>query len=74
MHTFYNIQNEILRIIFTPYGDAISLSKNQLLTLDAEISQWKWGISGQLGPKPKPFSKFKEWKAAEHKIYSLSYS
>ena len=74
MHTFYNIQKELLRIILGPYDDAFSLSKHDVQMLDNEISGWKWGISGQLGPKPKPLIKFKEWKAAEHKTFSISHS
>lgn len=38
------------------------------------LSAWKWEISGQLGPKPKLLSKYKDWKSAHHKTFSISYS
>ena len=73
MHTFYHIQKELFHIIFGPYDDDFSVNKTQLSVLDSEISAWKWGISGQLGPKPKLLMKYKDSKSADHKTFSISY-
>ena len=74
MHTFYKVQNEILRIMLEPYNDEFSIGLHLLKTLDEELFSWMWGISGQLGPAPKPLSKYRDWKAAENKLFSIAYS
>ena len=57
-----------------PYNDEFSIGRHMLNTLDEELVSWKWGISGQLGPASKPLSKYRDWKVAEHKLFSIAYS
>ena len=72
-HTFYNIQNELLRIMLGVFEDYFSLDRQLLSSLEEELVSWKWGITGQLGPAPKRISKNRDWKAAEHNSFSISY-
>ena len=56
------------------YQDDFSIHKSQVEALDSELKSWKSGIASQLGPQPMPLSKYKDWKAADHKTSSIFYS
>lgn len=76
MHTFQNVQKELLRIkISANYDDAFSLLPHQIQIMDEELQIWgKTGISGELAVSPRPLSRYSDWKASELKHFTLSYS
>ena len=55
------------------FEDDFSLDRQLLSSLDEDLVSWKWGIPGQLGPALKRIRKHRDWKAAEHKSFSISY-
>lgn len=74
MHLFYNVSSEMLKLWMGDLHDSFKLSRNSIAKIDEELIQFGWGISGQLGNRPRPLSQFRNWKAAEHKAFVLSYS
>ena len=74
MHLFYNVGMELMRHHLSNSGDGFCVEASALNHLDSEILRFADGISGQLGTKPRALSCFTNWKAAEHKTFTLSYS
>ena len=74
MHTFQNVPRELLRLMLcTDYDDGFNLPPAAVSELDAEFCEWGEGISGQLAPRPRLLSKYKDWKASELKHFTLTY-
>ena len=73
MHLFCNVQKHLLNIHTGGHDDLFSLSVKDVEVLDDEILAFSGGISGQMAPSPRKLSSFHNWKAAEHKVFSLSY-
>lgn len=76
MHEFTNVSNQMIRL-WT--GDLISsapfvITSEGLRKIDEELRSLNATVSGQLASKPKELSRFRSWKAADHKTFALSYS
>lgn len=73
MHLFYNVQMELLNHQMSGIDESFALSTCDIPVLDDDLVGFSSDISGQLSVKPRKLSDFKRWKAAEHKIFTLSY-
>lgn len=74
MHLFYNISKEVLSLWTGDLQGRFRLSPESVKRIDEELVQFGWGVSGQIGSRPRPLSKHRDWKSSEHKAFSLSYS
>lgn len=64
----------MLEEIVLGVDESYSLSRIGVSRVDKELSLAGGNISSQLGSRPRILSFFKDWKAAEHKAFVLSYS
>ena len=75
MHTFNNVQVELLRILLDEdYEDSFTISKSALAVLDQELLDWGMGLPAEMGRKPRFLSKYGDWKASKLKVFSISYA
>ena len=74
MHLFYNVSRRMLEEFVLEGDEFYSLSRASVSRVDEELELSGASISSQLGSRPRKLSLFKDWKAAEHKDFLLSYS
>ncbi|PXF49886.1 hypothetical protein BWQ96_00046 [Gracilariopsis chorda] len=73
IHLFYNIGKDRLRLWLTP-GKPYSLTTLSVKEIVEELMRFRGGVPSQMASRPRPLSKFFEWKSAEFKSFILSYS
>lgn len=74
MHLFYNIGKDFIRAWTTTSDERYTLRKASVRAIDSELMEFGSGIPSPLGSRPITLSRFAEWKSAELKDFTLSYS
>ena len=74
MHLFYNIGKNLLRLWCGTQGQSYELGKASSKQIDEELVQFGSGVAGQLGSRPRPLSRFGDWKSAEFMAFITRYS
>lgn len=74
MHLFYNISKDMLRLWCGDGGDDYVLGRAAMRDIDAELRKFGDGIASEVGARPRPITRFKDWKSAELKDFVLRYS
>ena len=74
MNTFQNVQRELLHIMLKTNSNVFSLKHLQISRMDDELLEWGRTISGQIAPKARPLSRYRDWKAAELRKFSRDYA
>lgn len=74
MHLFYHVGMELMHHHIFGLTERFCIDPTEIEFIDFEIVRFAEGISGQLATKPRPLSCYKNWKAAEHKLFTISYA
>ena len=73
-HLFYNISMDMSRLWCSDGGDDYVLGRAAMRDVDAELRKFGDGIAGEVGARPRPITRFKDWTYAELKDFALRYS
>ena len=65
MLLFYNIGKDLLRLWCGTQGQPYELGTASIKQIDEELLHFGSGVASQLGSRPRPLSKFGDWKSAE---------
>ena len=74
MHLFYNIGKDLLRLWCGGGCQRYILGRNAIRESDAELQAFGDGIASEIGARPRPLSRFKDWKSSEIKTFILNCS
>lgn len=74
MRLFYNIGKDFARLWCGREGRLYELGRNSIRQIDEESARFGNGVASQLGCRPRPLSRFGDWKSAEVKAFITRYS